>query len=606
MKNKIFRCVSKIEKCKIAFFLLITLPCVKANATEFIDIIRMTADHPSIQSAIASTDAAFFDIEQAKSANNIQVSAGLSSVGYSGQPGYENNLISPHIGFSKTLYDHGRTDAAVHGKEAAYRMQQAQVKVIRETLNQQALSLFTTSLLNAKIVNVLDQEILALKDLLERVKAIASIDPGRASEINQVATRLSSVIASREMSNTSQQQAWKELSTLLRKDISLNSELPDLKKLGLLPVSLDMAESALRENPSWIVANYKRDEATAAVNLASKWNRPTWNVQLKLDSPRHNGEMEPFKAATLQVSSDMNLWDGGSGAATLNGETKRLVAAEQDLDTTIIKLKQQLEQLWISLPLREAQINALAQQSESALKTWKAGEIQFFSGQRPLTDLISFATDYYSSLASFEEQKVQYIATQWQIVSALGKMSELAKNVNSLPAPSIKTSGKAHSFAFSESDKNSPLMREGVKNNFSVSAKDNAVEAFKSSVGKSYKLQSDKVMEQSQSAKDENTVLLGSKTNERFERGNSTEHASFFNKQKEITPQEHTSLSEGNKSVAILGAENSHPKLNSSLSNKGGAESMTLDEKTALLSEIIATQEQEDTSLKDLLRVAVN
>ena len=84
------------------------------------------------------------------------------------------------------LYDHGRTDDAVQGKEAAFSMQRAQVKVTQEALNQQALSLFTTAVTNARVVAVLDQEIAALSDLLRRVKTIASIDSGRASEINQL------------------------------------------------------------------------------------------------------------------------------------------------------------------------------------------------------------------------------------------------------------------------------------------------------------------------------------------------------------------------------------------------------------------------------------
>jgi len=424
--------------CSIISAVLFVIPAFKSNATEFIDIIRMTADHPAIGSAISSTSAAYFDIEQAKAANNIHVNAGLSSMAYSGQPGYENNPISPHISISKVLYDHGRTDAAVQGREAMFAIQQAQVRVVRENLNQQALSLFTTAVTNAKVVAVLDHEIAALKELHQRVKSIASIDTGRASEINQVATRLSAVSASREMSYSSQQQAWKQLSVLLKRDITLSSGLPDLKKKGLLPASIEVAGKVLTDSPSYILARYKRDEAKAAVQLASKWNRPQWSVQLSLNSPHRNGELEPFKAATLQVSSDLNLWDGGAGSAALKGQTQRLASAEQDMDVTLRSLQQNLEQLWISLPLRQQQINALSQQSASALKTWRAGEIQFFAGQRPLTDLISFVTDYYSSLASLEEQKIAYVATQWQIVSALGKLSDLAKNVKTLAGQPLK------------------------------------------------------------------------------------------------------------------------------------------------------------------------
>lgn len=413
-------------------------PLLNARATDFIELLRMTAEHPSVRSGISTSAGAYYDIEQAKAADGFQISTGVSSVGYTGQPGYESNPLSPHISISKLLYDHGRTAASVAGKQAAYSMQQAQVNVTRESLNQQVLSLFTSAATNAKVVAVLDKEIAALQDLLNRVQAIARVDSGRGSEINQVETRLNAVIASREMNFTTYMQAQQQLSALLNNDIVLTRDLPDLKKTGLLPASLEQAQQVLKENPSWMVSRQRKEEAKAAVELASKWNRPKWNVQLSLDSPKRNGEMEPFKAVTLQVSSDISLWDGGAGRANANAETQRLIAAEADQDATFRSLKQQLDQLWISLPLRERQINALQRQSETALKTWKAGEVQFFAGQRPLTDLISFATDYYTSLASYQEQQMQYLATQWQIVAALGKTSELAQKVNSLPANTIQ------------------------------------------------------------------------------------------------------------------------------------------------------------------------
>lgn len=418
--------------------MVLFIPLFNAHATDFLEMIRMTEDHPSVRSALSSSAGAFYDIEQTKAADGFQVSSGISATGYSGQPGYENNPLSPHLSVSKLLYDHGRIDASVAGKEAAYSKQQAQIDVTREELNQQVLSLFTTAVTNIKVVAVLDQEIDALQDLLTRVQSIARIDSGRASEINQVATRLNAVVASREMYNTSSQQAQQQLNALLNQNIILNRTLPDLKKSGLLPASLQQAQQVLKENPGWKMSHFVKEEAKAAVELASKWNRPKWSAQLTLDSPKRNGEMEPFKAVTLQVSSDINLWDGGAGRAAAKAETQRLIAAEADQDATLRALKQQLDQLWISLPLRERQLAALHNQSESALKTWRAGEQQFFAGQRPLTDLISFATDYYSSLASYQEQQTQYLATQWQIVAALGKTSELAKRVSGLPASPIQ------------------------------------------------------------------------------------------------------------------------------------------------------------------------
>lgn len=438
MNTSMFVLKTNFSLRRLLIGLIFFNPLINAHATDFIELLRMTADHPSVRSASSISDGAYYDIEQAKAADGFQVSSGISAVGYSGQPGYENNPLSPHIAISKLLYDHGRTAASVAGKQAAWSVQQAQINVTRENLNQQVLSLFTSAATNAKVVAVLDKEIDALQDLLNRVQAIARIDTGRGSEINQVATRLNAVIASREMNYTTYMQSLQQLSSLLNSDITLTRDLPDLKKAGLLPASLAQAQQVLKENPSWMVSRQRKEEARAAVELASKWNRPKWNAQLSLDSPKRNGEMEPFKAVTLQVSSDISLWDGGAGRANARAETQRLIAAEADQDATLRSLKQQLDQLWVSLPLRERQINALHRQSETALKTWKAGEVQFFAGQRPLTDLISFATDYYSSLASYQEQQMQYLAAQWQIVAALGKTSELAQKVKTLPANTLQ------------------------------------------------------------------------------------------------------------------------------------------------------------------------
>lgn len=152
------------------------------------------------------------------------------------------------------------------------------------------------------------------------------------------------------------------------------------------------------------------------------------------------------------------------------------------MDASLRSLRQQLEQLWISLPLRQQQINALKQQSESALKTWKAGEVQFFASQRPLTDLISFATDYYSSLASLEEQKVQYAAAQWQIVASLGKMSDLAKTVPALPGAPLATSAQSRKerAAVATSTINAQVAADTRQNIRLADEKD--IEAFKKAV----------------------------------------------------------------------------------------------------------------------------
>lgn len=402
-------------------YLAIGMP---AQATTFVEVVEMASDHPAIRASRANSAAASADIDQARSTNNLKVSAGVSATKYSGQDA-DNNLLSPHIDASKVLYDHGRQQASVDSKEAAFFEQQAEVRVEQESINKQVLSLYSSLWLDTAVIAVLEKQIASLKDLENKVQNIAQIDSGRASEVNQVDSRLAAVIANYKARKTSQQQSLQQISQMLNQHITLTNELPDLIASGLLSDNmLAQANRLLSTNPSVVAARFKQAEAEANVRLASKWNRPRWTVQMNLNSPRRNNETKLFKEMTLQVSSDIDILDGGAGAAAVKGETQRLAAAGLELEAAQRSAKQDFEQLWVSLPLRRAQIEALRQQVQVADDTWKAGETQFFAGRRPLTDLISFSSDYYASQVSYEESRIQYIASQWQILSALGKITE--------------------------------------------------------------------------------------------------------------------------------------------------------------------------------------
>lgn len=414
-----------------------------ARAEEFVELLRLSGQHPAILASQASADAAMYDVEQAKATNSVKVTAGVASIGYSGyseQMGYENSPFAPRIGASKVIYDHGRVDALVDGRQAAYQVRQEQVEVTRENVNRLILQYYTIAVSDAKVGAVLDQQIKELSTLRDKVRRIAAVDSGRAFEVSQVETRLNSAIASRVARETSQQQAWKQVTQLLQADVSLTHGLPELKGPGVLPATLAAAENEVDDNPQFIAAQYQRTEAEAAVRVASKWNRPQWTLQLNADSPRRNGNTHILQAATFQLVVQTDLFDGGSGRAALSGETMRLAAADREIEATRQALLQELRQLWVSLPLRLQQIDALAAQIKVAKQTRDAGEIQFLAGRRPLTDLISFVSDYYAGLASYEDQRVQYAATQWQILSALGRLTRTANEHPSLSAPRLDAS----------------------------------------------------------------------------------------------------------------------------------------------------------------------
>lgn len=417
---------------------LLLSAALPAQATEFLELLKLTAGHPSVISARASAQAASADIATAAATNSLKIGAGLSSTGYRNVAGAENTLLAPQIRASKILYDHGRQDENVRGREATFNAYKANIAVTRENLNKQLISLYTTALTDRLIGRILDEEIVVLKELRQRLQAIAQVDSGRASEVNQVNSRLQAILSQREARETSEQQAWAQVRQLVRRNVTLTHELPDLSKNALFPSSLPAAEKQLLTHPELVVASFKRYEAEAAVQAAAKWNRPKWTVEVSLDSPhRAKGGVDLFKAGMVQFSTSMDLFDGGAGRSTEQSERARLRSAEADMDSKSWSLQQELQRLWVTLPLKKRQIQTLAEQVQVAGKMWKSGEVQFFAGRRPLTDLISFASDYYSSLVSYEEMRIQYVATQWQILGALGKLGKLADEQTRLTSPAI-------------------------------------------------------------------------------------------------------------------------------------------------------------------------
>jgi adhesin transport system outer membrane protein len=400
-----------------------------ASAESLEELLRLTRDHPAVAAAEAEAGAARADVTVAEAAKKLHVSAGLGAAGYSSEMNADNQWASPYISASKLLYDHGRTDARVEGRNAALAAREQGVRLQRERINKEVVQLYVTALTHSAIGSVLEEQEAALEELLDKVRAIVSVDPGRASEANQVESRLASVRASRHSRATSEKEALQQISQILEKSVSSVSELSDLEYNGLLPSSLIQARNSLESHPELEIARYGRDESDAAHRLATKWRKPTWNVDLRVDSPTDvvSGDPQLFQGVTLQVSSDLSLFDGGAGYASAQGAAQRVQAAEAGIDNVRRNLRQELERLWAGLPLRKKQLEAQQDVVDAAERIRQAGEEQFFAGRRPLIDLMSFDSEYFNSQIAYQEQKVQYLASQWLMVAALGKLSDVAQ-----------------------------------------------------------------------------------------------------------------------------------------------------------------------------------
>ncbi|WP_123800877.1 hypothetical protein [Candidatus Pantoea deserta] len=286
-------------------------PVLNADATGFINMIRMTAGYPSAYSGGPAGADVYYDSEQKNAANKFQLSAGLRTVNHSGQSAYENNPVSQNVTIRKLLYDDGRTDAAIEGGADVCSRQLAQITIAQENINPLLLSLCTTAVTGANIIAVMNKAFARLQDLFQRMEARARNNSDFALKINQDATRMQAFAAPQEMTDIPRHQIPQQLSVPLSQDIAPTRNLPDPRKTGLVPASPNQARKALLENSRWKVSHFLKEEAKAAIELGTKWNHPKWTAQLSLNSPKRNGEREAFNTVTLQLSSDVSVQEGG-------------------------------------------------------------------------------------------------------------------------------------------------------------------------------------------------------------------------------------------------------------------------------------------------------
>ncbi|PWK29714.1 TolC family protein [Pseudomonas sp. OV226] len=399
----------------------------RAYCEELPDLLRMTGEHPSVAAARSEANASESDITVAKAEGKVHVNAGIDSRSYTDQPGYHDELFSPFVSANKLLYDHGRLDATVNERSAAYQASLASVKWQREIINKQLTTLYTTALSQHVTGNILQEQVNTLQALRDKVSAIARIDPGRASEVHQVDSRLASAMANREGRAIGEHEAWKQITNLLHQPVTLTHDLPDLSRMMLLPQSEEQAEQLLLNHPELLAARAHQDESLAALDAASKWNRPRWTIDVRAQSQRdrQNGGME-FGSVVVQLSSNLSLLDGGGGAANTHSQAQHAAAAESAVENASRELQQEFQRLWVALPIRKQQLTELEAAVDAADRMRATGEEQFFAGRRPLTDLMGFDSEYYNARISYEEQRIQYLSSQWLIMSALGQLSDLA------------------------------------------------------------------------------------------------------------------------------------------------------------------------------------
>lgn len=412
--------------CKGAITVLalgFSLGAINVHAQQLSSLMQMVKTHPSVQNATALAGAAKDEIAVAQAASKLKLGGGVSVADGNSVSGVSSGF-APQLTATLPLGDGGKTSDNVRAKTALSDAAMTRIRVSEESIGTEVLTLYTQVAKQQAVIQALSQHGSALQVLLDKVKAIAQIDTGRRSEVLQVQTKLNAVLSSREESRLIAKQALTKLQQLLQTKVAVTAPVDPPRVNFLIPATMAQAQTLLANHPALQAAAAESLAAQARADAASKWNNPSWALEAAAASAKdiNSGKQKYLNAVTVRLSANLDILDGGAGAATANSEAQLRAGALANIETVQRNLSSTLGTELNLLTLREQRLAQLRAQVTTANELRVAGFEQFLAGRRALTEQINFENDYFSALIALAGEEVEQQSAPWRLVSALGQL----------------------------------------------------------------------------------------------------------------------------------------------------------------------------------------
>jgi adhesin transport system outer membrane protein len=383
---------------------------------------RALAEHPRIRAAFAGADASGFTLDQAKSARFPQLALVAQPGPRHGADRVFDDLGDVGLRGSLLLYDGGRTREAIGREEGRSAAAVAALRLSSEELAARVAEVYVEWYRQDRLADLARDNVQAHEALRDRVREIAELDRGRASDLLQVGARLEQakmVLASRE-------GAALEARAIL-------SDLAGFEVVGIEspadpqpsePRSLAEAVAMLETHPAVVAADAEAEVAQRSARLASAWVRPRVDLLATVGSPVDPlGQRQYFDDVSVRLAATWVPVDGGAGragarAAERQGDQARAMAqaARRDLSARVAGL-------WTQLGTRRQRLRAHQAVVEQTLQVREAYWLQFTIGRRSIVDLLNAEGEFFQARFAAEEERIGLVQGQYRLLAAGARLT---------------------------------------------------------------------------------------------------------------------------------------------------------------------------------------
>lgn len=391
------------------------------------DFVRQIAsDHPRTAAAAESTASSEALTEAAKGARLPQISGSAAS-GRSQSPltGVINSGFRPGVSASQLLYDGGRTDNNIKGREQDALAAAAQREEVVLSLTSRMAEAYLEWHRQNRLLALADQQLIALDRFDRLVKEISSFDRGRTSDERLVNSRIVQTRNLRDARAVNVRDNIKQMQQICVCALTPAIAPPEFARLLPEYLPADGGAALLREHPSVIGAQARRDSNIADADAAAAWWVPTLELQLSSFSEiTAAGGHRYFSQNAAYLNLKGNVFDGRTGAFREDAIRARARSLDATLNATMTELEAEANRYWSAVEERKGRITSL---QNVIVETDAAFDVvfeQFKLGRRSVIELLTYENERYAVRGQLIAEEMDMEVSRMRWLSAVGKLPE--------------------------------------------------------------------------------------------------------------------------------------------------------------------------------------
>ncbi len=359
-------------------------------------LVQQALDYsPAIREARYTSDAAQQDITAAKGQRLPQVSISSGATTYTGEIATAGSASRPYYGVNASVpvYDFGRINAQVKGREANYEASRARYA---QQANQLAIETVTTCLQYTKqraLLFVAGEYLLTVQKLADMLTQVTEADPGRRGELVQVRSRMLQAKQVGENARSAGREFKIRLDRLLGKEnaalcTGIGARFFDLPDIELL-------KAKVHENPQVKAFNFDYEAALRQLDQINATRKPQVQAtaaHLPIAAGLSNNYYQTF---TLTMS--VPIYDGKILESNEKAALERARASGERVDQTVRQLESDYLERFEEATGALRRVDEYIKLLEINDKVRKDFFVQWYAlGRRSLFELLAMEFEQYT------------------------------------------------------------------------------------------------------------------------------------------------------------------------------------------------------------------